>query len=197
MKIYCVGLVLIVFFFISVNAVNAVNAVNVVNAVEGFKVPPRHIDPDLQDYLKMGIGGNVSITDKTKQKRESKVSDISKKYKHRSNFESVMAKNNMKLCKDTNQYHACGINSPSPPKLDMRYLTLPSQELNSSNIYNQLSICPQTYQKNMDILHKKISLGQYSGYTDNAYIDRTRYLTSKEPLPVNPDFFMKGGGTYA
>ena len=50
---------------------------------------------------------------------------------------------------------------------------------------------------NIDILNKKKSTGQYAGYTDNNYIDRTRYVKSKEPLPVNPDFFLEGGGTFA
>jgi hypothetical protein len=49
----------------------------------------------------------------------------------------------------------------------------------------------------MDKLRKKQTIGQYSGYSHNGYIDRTRYFKSKIPLPVNPDFFMKGGGTYA
>ena len=43
----------------------------------------------------------------------------------------------------------------------------------------------------------KQSIGQYPGYTHNKYLDRTRYIKSDEPLPVNPDFFVDGGGTYA
>ena len=38
----------------------------------------------------------------------------------------------------------------------------------------------------MEKLNKKKTLGQYSGYTENAYIDRTRYIiTKKRTLPVN------------
>ena len=48
----------------------------------------------------------------------------------------------------------------------------------------------------MDILNKKQSIGQYSGYTPNEYIDKIRYVKPTLPLPVNPDFFAKGGGTY-
>ena len=50
----------------------------------------------------------------------------------------------------------------------------------------------------MEILSSKISIGQYSGYTTNDYIDKTRYLDISKtgPLPVNPDFFAKNGGTY-
>ena len=36
-----------------------------------------------------------------------------------------------------------------------------------------------------------------AGYSSNAYLDRTRFYQSTEPLPINPDFFMDGGGTFA
>ena len=62
-----------------------------------------------------------------------------------------------------------------------------------SDIYNKLSICPKTYQSNMEILNNKRSIGQYSGYTSNEYIDKIRYINNPSiPLPVNPDFFIKG-----
>jgi hypothetical protein len=49
----------------------------------------------------------------------------------------------------------------------------------------------------MDIKKKKKSIGQYSGYTPNEYIDKTRYVIKPTiPFPVNPDFFAKNGGTY-
>ena len=48
----------------------------------------------------------------------------------------------------------------------------------------------------MKLLSNKQSIGQYSGYTPNEYIDKIRYVESKIPLPVNPDFFRPGGGTY-
>ena len=50
---------------------------------------------------------------------------------------------------------------------------------------------PKTFFEN------QYSRGQYPGYTKNNYLDRTRYVRSEDPLPVNPDFFMDGGGTYA
>lgn len=50
--------------------------------------------------------------------------------------------------------------------------------------------CPQSYRNNMMSLEALGKKNQYSGYTDNAYIDITRFInTDTEPLPVNPDFF--------
>ena len=91
------------------------------------------------------------------------------------------------------------------PKIDLRYVNLPPSELDPSLSHTYVNLCPTTYQQNMDKLKhekdnffkNKLSLGQYAGYSDNAYIDRTRYATSTDPLPVNPDFFMDGGGTFA
>jgi hypothetical protein len=127
----------------------------------------------------------------------SKSSHIHHIHKHRTNAEAMLLKKNFKLCKDSDKHHSCNIKYRKPPPIDKRYINIPSDKLVSSNIYNHLSICPQTYEKNMKILRNKKSIGQYSGYTENGYIDRTRYFKSKEPLPINPDFFMKGGGTYA
>ena len=45
-------------------------------------------------------------------------------------------------------------------------------------------------------LHAIVSSGQYPGYTPNDYLDKIRYVVSDQPLPVNPDFFAKDGGTY-
>jgi hypothetical protein len=59
---------------------------------------------------------------------------------------------------------------------------------------NPLMNCPQNYEiANEDILETQ-QLSEYAfGYTKNEYLDRTRFVdtkTLKEPLPVNPDFFM-------
>jgi hypothetical protein len=112
--------------------------------------------------------------------------------------EDAFARHNFKMCKDGGGYHSCKINYRKPPSIYIN--PPPPTKLNPSNMYNKLSICPEAYQTNIDLLYKKKSLGQYSGYSDNAYIDRTRYIhpkKGKEPLPVNPDFFMKGGGQFA
>ena len=59
---------------------------------------------------------------------------------------------------------------------------------------NPLMNCPQNYEiVNQDILEMQ-QLSEYAfGYTKNDYLDRIRFVdtnTIKEPLPVNPDFFM-------
>ena len=56
--------------------------------------------------------------------------------------------------------------------------------------------CPTYYEDiNKDILveYQKISEAAY-GYTPNRYLDVTRFLDFsklKEPLPINPDFFIQ------
>jgi hypothetical protein len=178
MNKYCIGLLIIGFIYIWFER----------NVTEGFKIPPRHISADLQDIIKSGSFGNVEMkTIKEKDNTGINTSDV----------EAVVAKRNFKGCSDTDKYHSCNIDYRKPPELDPRYIHLPTDTLNTSDIYNHLAICPKTYQTNMDILRDKQTIGQYSGYSHNGYIDRTRYFKSKIPLPVNPDFFMKGGGTYA
>ena len=50
--------------------------------------------------------------------------------------------------------------------------------------------CPQVYRKNMKDLETHVKKMQYGGYTENEYLDITRFVnTESEPLPVNPDFF--------
>ena len=56
---------------------------------------------------------------------------------------------------------------------------------------------PELYKMTLDpnvllwkFFNNKFSIGQYPGYTHNNYLDRTRYIKSDEPLPVNPDFFI-------
>ena len=193
MNNYCIGLLIIVLVYICFQNKSI---------KEGLDVPKRHIDKELLDYLKIGKSGHIELSDKQKKKelKRDKETDIHKKIKHRKSFEPEIARQNFELCKDEGSYHSCDIKYRKPPPIDQRYLNLPPTKLNTSNIYNKLSLCPQEYATNMEKLNKKKSLGQYSGYTENAYIDRTRYIITKkgnEPLPVNPDFFMKGGGVFA
>tara|TARA_B100002051_G_C16324626_1_gene433874 strand:- start:28 stop:543 length:516 start_codon:yes stop_codon:yes gene_type:complete len=163
------------------------------NSLEGFSVPARPIDADLKDYLKIGVGGALGITSEAKKKLDSHTSLMQKKYNPKNNFQAIVAKSNVKECKDTDKYGSCSIPSPSIPKIDMRYVNIPTNQLDKSDIYNKLSICPKTYQSNMEILNNKRSIGQYSGYTSNEYIDKIRYINNPSiPLPVNPDFFIKG-----
>jgi hypothetical protein len=194
MNNYCIGLLIIVLVYICFQNKSI---------KEGLDVPARHIDKELLDYLKVGKSGHIELSDKQKKilaDRDKKETDIHKKIKHRKSFEPEIARQNFTLCKDEGNLHSCDIKYRKPPPIDQRYLNLPPTKLNTSNIYNNLSLCPQAYETNMIKLNKKKTLGQYSGYTENKYIDRTRYIETKkgkEPLPVNPDFFMKGGGVFA
>jgi len=194
MNNYCVGLLIIALVYICFQNREI---------KEGLDVPARHVDKDLQDYLKMGVGGHIELSDeitKSKKKDKEAESTMQKKNKHRKSHTSELARKNFELCEDSGGFHSCDVKYRKPPPIDQRYLTLPSTKLDPSNMYNHLSVCPQAYATNMKKLKKKTTIGQYSGYTDNAYIDRTRYIDTKkgkEPLPVNPDFFMPGGGTYA
>jgi len=192
MKICCLGLVLLIIVLIKIYQIYESNKY----CKEGFPVPSRQIDADLQSYLKLGLSGGLTLTDKSRLKSESAVTDTKRRYDPKNNFGAEIARANRSDCSESGNYHGCAVSSPSPPKIDIRYLSLPTTELDASNAYNHLSICPRTYQTNMDILHKKQSIGQYSGYTPNEYIDKIRYVKPTLPLPVNPDFFAKGGGTY-
>ena len=188
MKIYCLGLIILcLFMYLQVNPTVPVE--------EGFVVPERHIPDDLKKYIKTGVGDLGYTTEQTALFK--KETAIEKKYKPRHTGSALSAKMNRKLCQDTHRHHSCKIDNDISRINKFEIKRLPPRKVSSSNIYNHLSICPQAYQNNMNILNNTKSAGQYSGYTENKYIDRTRYVKSKEPIPVNPDFFLEGGGTFA
>ena len=188
MKIYCLGLIILcLFMYLQINSTETIR--------EGFDVPKRHIPDDLKGFIKTGIGDLGYTPEQTALFK--KETEIEKKYKPRHSGSALIAKMNRKLCQDTNRYRSCKLENDISRMNKFEIRGLPPKKISSSNIYNHLSICPQTYQNNMNILNNTKSAGQYSGYTRNKYIDRTRYVKSDEPLPVNPDFFMAGGGTFA
>ena len=192
MNNYCIGILIVLGVYLMCRSTK-----------EGFDVPKRNIPKDLQDILTSSQFGDIEMIHSKSTTKPTSAPDLYskyKKFKKSTKAEALFAKSNFKECNDSDKYHSCNVATPKLQSIDTRYLNLPSTKLSSSNIYNQLSICPQTYATNMLKLHAKESLGQYSGYSENGYIDRTRYLKTeegKEPLPVNPDFFLKGGGTYA
>ena len=59
---------------------------------------------------------------------------------------------------------------------------------------NPIMNCPQNYEiANVDILETQQVSEHAFGYTKNEYLDRTRFVDTtklKEPLPVDPDFFI-------
>jgi hypothetical protein len=191
MKYSCMLLLVIVLLLLQRRSINQINI------PEGFTVPDRHISSDLSNYIRIGNMGSLT-TDTTNSTNSTNSTTSVLRNSQQNTIESKFARINMRECGDSGGYSGCAISSPSPPKIDFRYVTLPTNQIDNSHIYTNLSICPKTYQKNMEILNNKISLGQYSGYTPNEYIDKTRYIDtiSTGPLPVNPDFFVKDGGTY-
>ena len=198
MKYNCLLLLLIGLFYLQKNTIQDTIQDTSQDTIykEGFSAPTRYIDSDLQDYLKMGNMNTLSLIKGENTRQTSNINPI--KRKQMNTIEANFARYNMKECNDSGEYSGCSISTPSPPKIDFRYINPAPTQLNNSNIYNNLSLCPITYQQNMELLDNKTSIGQYSGYTPNDYIDKTRYVDISEsgPLPVNPDFFAKNGGTY-
>jgi hypothetical protein len=115
----------------------------------------------------------------------------------RANADVMLARRNVSQCHDTGKYGDCSIKEPDHEELGEYYYNVPSTSLSDSHDYTYLSICPKTYPKNIKTLVNMKSMGQYSGYTPNQYIDRIRYMDTEDPLPINPDFFRSGGGTFA
>lgn len=117
-------------------------------------------------------------------------------------FQAMAAKG---LCTNepsTTNYHTCEIQDAAQNRetVDLRYVTLPPSTLNTERSHLLgIPFCPQRHPEIMNTLDETSRTYDYSraGYTPNAYLDRTRFYQSTEPLPINPDFFMDGGGTFA
>lgn len=72
---------------------------------------------------------------------------------------------------------------------------VPKEFVGVSELPNDREKCPTYYEDiNRQILQEHLSISETSyAYTPNRYLDITRfvdYRKLKEPLPVNPDFFM-------
>ena len=50
--------------------------------------------------------------------------------------------------------------------------------------------CSGIYEQNYEKIQEMPKTIQPFGYTDNEYLDKTRFIQTTEPLPVNADFFM-------
>lgn len=112
---------------------------------------------------------------------------------------SNLPRNNCQSNESSGYFHTCDIQDSTGhlEEYDSRFIHIPPSELNTSVDYQYMKYCPNQYPSINNELLQKTSLGQYPGFTKNAYIDRIRYAESDDPLPTNPDFFMDGGGTYA
>ena len=122
MKVCCLGLVLLVIVLIQIYQIYQSGEL----CKEGFAVPPRQIDSDLQSYLKIGLSGGLSLTDESRLKSESSVTDTQRRYNPKNNFGAEIARTNRTECAESGNYHGCAVSSPSPPKIDIRYLSLPT-----------------------------------------------------------------------
>jgi hypothetical protein len=159
------------------------------------------------------------LKDELKRIREENYSDAD-------GFEAMIKKGQCTDEGDGRNHHSCKIEDAkdTKPNIDLRYVKPSSNDLHSGLNFTHVDNCPTKYQDTMKILvgenikadtelykmtldstipnpdnffKNKFSIGQYPGYTQNGYLHRTRYTESDEPLPVNPDFFVDGGGTYA
>jgi len=147
-------------------------------------------------------------------------------YADAASFENMLKKGICTEEPNTNKLHSCKIEDAkkNKPNVDIRYLNPGLNKLYDIQNYTYKYFCPKNHSETMRLLvsenlkphpelfkmtldpnipnptnffKNKYSIGQYPGFTQNNYLDRTRYLESDEPLPVNPDFFVDGGGTYA
>ena len=50
--------------------------------------------------------------------------------------------------------------------------------------------CPKNYNERFKKIKEYPLTIQPFGYTEREYFDKTRFIVTNEPLPVNPDFFM-------
>ena len=167
---------------------------------------------------KGGTHTSNSILKMNKKQQKDELKRIrSENYADAKGFENMLAKG---MC--TNEPHTK--NNQSCKILDAKKTNPGASQLDKSNTYTYMGMCASKYKEAMDVLvsenlkphpelykmtldpnipnpknffKNKYSKGQYPGYSRNNYLDRTRYVKSEEPLPINPDFFMDGGGTYA
>ena len=50
--------------------------------------------------------------------------------------------------------------------------------------------CPKNYNQNLKRIKEFPETIQPFGYTNREYLDKTRFIKTTEPLPVNADFFI-------
>ena len=160
-------------------------------SLEGFDTQPEEGEEEIVD-----IQDEETLQDAIRQM----LGDTT--YLDENAFQAMAAKG---LCTNepsTTNYHTCEIQDAAQNRetVDLRYVTLPPSTLNTqrSHLLGD-PFCPQRHPEIMKTLDETSRTYDYSraGYSPNAYLDRTRFYQSTEPLPINPDFFMDGGGTFA
>ena len=71
-------------------------------------------------------------------------------------------------------------------------ILLNNRHIDSYQNYLEVPIydCDRDYNSELKQLNNFKRTLQPFGYTNNEYLDKTRFIFTKEPLPTNPDFFM-------
>jgi len=71
-------------------------------------------------------------------------------------------------------------------------LLLNNRQIDSYQNYLKIPIydCDRDYNSELKNLNNFKKTLQPFGYSPNKYIDQTRFVFTKEPLPTDPDFFM-------
>lgn len=71
-------------------------------------------------------------------------------------------------------------------------IILNNRNIDSYQNYLEIPIydCNRDYNQRLKNLNNFKRTIQPFGYTPNEYLDQTRFIFTKEPLPTNPDFFM-------
>ena len=64
------------------------------------------------------------------------------------------------------------------------------ENFDNTSLFTYTSLCQDTYASNMDELLNANRKNQFQGYTSHPYLDKTRFVQTDVPIPVNADFFL-------
>ena len=64
------------------------------------------------------------------------------------------------------------------------------EPFDNTSLFTYTSLCLNTYASNMDEMLNASRKNQYQGYTPSPYLDKTRFVQTDVPIPVNADFFI-------
>ena len=64
------------------------------------------------------------------------------------------------------------------------------ENFDNTTLFTYTSLCQDTYASNMDELLNANRKNQFQGYTSHPYLDKTRFVQTDVPIPVNADFFI-------
>ena len=64
------------------------------------------------------------------------------------------------------------------------------ENFDNTSLFTYTTLCQDTYASNMDELLNATRKNQFQGYTSHPYLDKTRFVQTDIPIPVNADFFI-------